>query len=132
MTWRYAFNNTGFNRHTPNAFFLTFLLFGDRLTKDCVSEQFKYRFMIMQIDSESRAKFERARDTLVAEYIYHPDVTLIDIGYPLADDRETKELVLRIHVRSRWIQSNPDQRGNFPEEVNGIPVIVMSGDYRLE
>ncbi len=86
----------------------------------------------MQIDSESRAKFERARDTLVANYIFHPDVTLIDIGYPLADDRETKELVLRIHVRSRWMKSNPDQRVNFPEEVDGIPVIVMSGDYRLE
>ena len=86
----------------------------------------------MQTDSESRAKLERARDKLVAEHIYHPDVTFIDIGYPLADDRETKELVLRIHVRSRWMKSNPDQRGSFPEEVDGIPVIVMSGDYRLE
>ena len=86
----------------------------------------------MQADSESRAKLERARDKLVAKYIYHPDVTLIDIGYPLPDDEETKALVLRIHVRSRWMKSSPEQRTSFPEEVDGIPVIVMSGDYKLE
>jgi len=86
----------------------------------------------MQTDSESRAKLERARDKLVAKYIYHPDVTLIDIGYPLADDQETKELVLRIHVRSRWMKSSSEQRTSFPEKVDGIPVIVMSGDYKLE
>jgi len=86
----------------------------------------------MQIDWESRAKLERARDKLVAEHIYDPDVTLIDIGYPLTDDTETKELVLRIHVRSQWMKSSPEQRTAFPEEVDGIPVIVMSGDYELE
>lgn len=86
----------------------------------------------MQRDSESRAKLERARDKLVAKYIYHPDVTLIDIGYPLAGDQETKELVLRIHVRSRWMKSSPERRTDFPEEMDGIPVIVMPGDYKLE
>lgn len=86
----------------------------------------------MQTDSEWKAELERARDKLVAKYIYDPDVTLIDIGYPLADDQETKALVLRIHVQSRWMASSPEQRTNFPEEVDGIPVIVMSGDYRLE
>ena len=89
-------------------------------------------FVIMQTDSESRTKLERARDKLVAKYIYHPDVTLIDIGYPLPVDQETKELVLRIHVRRRWMNSSPEQRTAFPEEVDGIPVIVMSGDYKLE
>jgi len=86
----------------------------------------------MQNNSESWAKLERARDKLVAQYIYHPDVTLIDIGYPLEDDEETKELVLRIHVKDRWMKSSPEQRTAFPEEVDGIPVIVMSGDYKLE
>jgi len=85
--------------------------------------------IIMQMDPELRAKLERARDKLVAQHIYHPDVTLIDIGYPLTDDKETKELVLRIHVRGGV---SPEQRTAFPEEVEGIPVIVMSGDYKLE
>jgi hypothetical protein len=89
-------------------------------------------FIIMQRDSESRAKLERARDKLVAKYIYHPDVTLIDIGYSLAGDQEAKELVLRIHVRSRWMKSSPEQRTDFPKEMDGIPVIVMPGDYKLE
>jgi hypothetical protein len=86
----------------------------------------------MQTDSESRAKLEHARDKLVAKHIYDPDVTFIDVGYSLADDRETKGLVLRIHVRSRWMKSSPEQRTDFPKEVDGIPVIVMSGDYKLE
>ena len=86
----------------------------------------------MQIDQELRAKLEHARDKLVAQHIYHPDVSLIDIGYPLTDDTETKELVLRIHVRDRWMKTSPEQRIAFPEEVDGIPVIVMSGDYKLE
>ena len=86
----------------------------------------------MQTDSELRSKLERARDELVAKYIYHPDVTLIDIGYPLVDGQETKAFVLRIHVRSRWMKSSPEQRASFPEEVDGIPVIVISGDYKLE
>jgi len=86
----------------------------------------------MQADSESMARLERARDKLVAKYIYDPDVTLIDIGYPLADEQEAKELVLRIHVRSRWIKSAPEQRTHFPGQVDGIPVIVMLGDYKLE
>jgi hypothetical protein len=86
----------------------------------------------MKKNSESRARLEHARDRLVAQYIYHPDVTLIDIGYPLEDDSETKDLVLRIHVKERWMKSSPEQRTVFPDEVDGIPVIVISGDYKLE
>lgn len=84
------------------------------------------------VDKESRLRLKRARDKLVAQYIYYPDVTLIDIGYPLEDDREIKELVLRIHVKERWMKASPEQRTAFPEEVDGIPVIVMAGDYKLE
>ena len=83
----------------------------------------------MQTDPELRTKLERARDKLVAQYIYHPDITLIDIGYPLKDDKVTKELVLRLHVRQG---TSREQRMAFPEEVDGIPVIIMLGDYKLE
>jgi hypothetical protein len=86
----------------------------------------------MKNELESMARLERARDKLVAQYIYHPDVTLIDIGYPLANDKVGKELVLRIHVRDRWVNSPPDQRTELPEELEGIPIIIMSGEYRLE
>lgn len=78
------------------------------------------------------ARLERARDKLVARYILHPDVTLIDIGYRLEDEKERKELVLRIHVRDRWMKSSPENRTNFPDELDGIPVIVLSGDFKLE
>lgn len=90
------------------------------------------KFFTMETNSESRKQLEHARDNLVAMYIYDPDVTLIDIGYPLANDQEIKKLVLRIHVKSRWMKSSPEQRTEFPKEFDGIPVIVMSGDYKLE
>jgi hypothetical protein len=86
----------------------------------------------LQTGARSRARLERARDKLVSQYIYHPDVTLIDIGFPLEDNRETKESVLRIHVKDRWMKSSSVQRTAFPKEVDGIPVIVILGDYKLE
>jgi hypothetical protein len=77
-------------------------------------------------------KVRRARDRLVDQFLDHPDVSLIDIGYPPERDEGTEEIVLRIHVRERWTKATPDQRLAFPEEMDGIPVIVMLGDYRLD
>jgi hypothetical protein len=35
-----------------------------------------------QEDSESRNRVRRAQDKLIKEFLGHPDVTLIDAGYP--------------------------------------------------
>jgi len=65
---------------------------------------------------------------LIDRFIHHPDVIGIDIGYAPDLGEETNKLVLRIHVRERWIEASPDKRVAFPEQVEGIPVVVMSGD----
>jgi hypothetical protein len=61
---------------------------------------------------------------LVDRFIHHPDVIGVDIGYA-ADCGE--EYVLRIHVRERWFQASPETRVAFPDQVEGIPVVVIPG-----
>ena len=85
-----------------------------------------------QEDSEFWARARLARDKLVDQFLDHPDVSLIDIGYDPERDEETEGVVLRIHVRERWIKAKPEERVDFPEQLDVIPVIVMLGDYQLE
>ena len=85
-----------------------------------------------QQDSEFWTKARGAQEKLVNQFIHHPDVSLIDIGYPPESDEKNREVVLRIHVRERWLKARPEERVTFPEEVDGIRVVVMPGDYRLQ
>ena len=85
-----------------------------------------------QKDSEFWARARRARDKLAAQFLDHPDVTLVGIGYGPQCGDETEEVVLRIHVRERWMKAQPEERVVFPEQVDGIPVTVMVGEYRLD
>lgn len=85
-----------------------------------------------QESSEFWNRARRARDTLVEQFIAHPDVSLIDLGYAPEGSERTEEVVLRIHVRERWMKAKPEERVAFPKQVDDIPVIVMLGDYRLE
>lgn len=84
-------------------------------------------------NSEFWNRARRARDKLVDKFLDHPDVSLIDIGYGPAEQGESsEEIVLRIHVRQNWLKAKPGERTAFPEEMDGISIIVMPGDYRLE
>ena len=83
-------------------------------------------------DSEFWTRARRARDQLEEQYMHHPDVTLIDIGY--APDRAEghEEIALRIHVRYLWMEADPSERVAFPTEVDGIPVVVVPQEFRLD
>lgn len=83
-------------------------------------------------ESEFWTRARHARDELIAQFMSHPDVNLIDIGYAPDAGEGAEEIVLRIHVRERWMEACPDQRVAFPSKVAGIPVSVMHGDYRLD
>jgi hypothetical protein len=87
---------------------------------------------MLQRDSTFWTRARGARDKLVDRFIHHPDVSSIDIGYPPQRDQGAEEIVLRIHVRERWMKARPEERVAFPEEIDGIPVIVMLGDYQLD
>ena len=71
----------------------------------------------------------KAQQELVQQYLSHPDVTMIDIGY-LDEAGNTEQIALRIHVRDRWFETEPQERIAFPEQVDGIPIAIMRGEYR--
>lgn len=77
-------------------------------------------------NAEQEARYRQALDKLTKEFLRHPDVSLIDIGLKLDNGHLTDEVVLRIHVRKHAI---PSGRWPFPKQIDGIPVIVMYGDY---
>ena len=85
-----------------------------------------------QRNSKFWTKARRARDQLIDRFIHHPDVSGVDIGSPPDRDAIPEEVVLRIHVRERWMKASPDQRLAFPKEVAGIPVVAIPGEYRLD
>lgn len=72
----------------------------------------------------------RARDKLVNEYLQHPDVNLIDMGYPPESGGENQAVVLRIHVVEHWFRLPAEKRVAFPAEVDGFRVVVVPGTYK--
>ena len=86
------------------------------------------------IDPEIMHRARQARDQLIARFIYHPAVTLIGIGRAPAKEvaSETGGIVLKIHVRPDWVGRDPDEPLPFPDEVDGFPVRVVPGEYKLE
>jgi hypothetical protein len=83
-------------------------------------------------NAEFWTRARRAQESLVEQFIHHPDVSLIDVGYAPEQGEGTEAIVLRIHVRERWTKAEPGERIAFPAEVEGIPVYVMRGDYQME
>jgi hypothetical protein len=75
---------------------------------------------------------QRAFTKLEAEFGGHPDVSLIDVAYQPVHDSLMRSVVLRVHVRDRWLEAKPEDRVTFPPEVDGIPVVVTRGEYQLE
>ena len=82
-------------------------------------------------NSDQLIRAQQARDKLIQQFLNHPEVNLIDIGYDLdsTQQQETPEhVVLRVHVRF------PSTRKalNFPLEIDDVPVRVVVSDYNIE
>ena len=74
-------------------------------------------------DSDSWAQARQARDKLAAQIQFHPNVSMVDIG--VDPDGVISTPVLRVHVRSIDVSGL-----DIPNDVDGIPVRVIRGDYR--
>ena len=81
--------------------------------------------------SELWARARHVRDKMVAQFIDHPDVSLIGIGYAERSSAEPREIVVKIHVHDRWMKAKPEERVAFPEYVEGIRIIVVPGTFRF-
>jgi hypothetical protein len=73
-------------------------------------------------------KIRAAHEQLVAQFLHHPDVSLIDIGYESENQAQSQPIALLIHVR----RPEATQTLGAPDNINGIPVRIMVEDFRLE
>ncbi len=74
----------------------------------------------------------RALEKLIAQVMNDPDVTMIDVGYEPGKELIAENIALRIHVRQRWMDARQEDRTTFPDQVDGIRVIIIPGEYRME
>lgn len=79
-------------------------------------------------DTEFWERARQARDKLAAQWLNHPAVSLIDLGYDPQDNAPAQHIVLRVHLRRP--EAEPDL--GLPAEIDGIPVRVIIAGYRLE
>lgn len=82
---------------------------------------------VLPIPSEQA---QRALDKLAGQFLSHPAVSLIDMGFDpqTSPDDQSPGLVLRVHLR-------PGARLeglNLPTQVDGIPVRTIMANYHLE
>jgi hypothetical protein len=91
-----------------------------------------------------RMTLDRARLALrqaVRSWIYHPNVMLIDLGWPERGGQvqENEQLHIRVHVRDKY-RPGPELEAavaagrtppEFPQTIGGIPVDVPEGTYQL-
>jgi hypothetical protein len=82
-------------------------------------------------DSGFWAEARQAQDELVRQFLGNPDVTLIDIGHVGEENNTSEQIALRIHVRESWFKAKPEERIAFPDQVSGIPVVVIRGEYQV-
>lgn len=83
-----------------------------------------------QTDNQSWELARRAAGKIEEKFLFHPLVSLIDVGTDPspATAAHAGRPVVRVHLRkpvSRQIM-------NLPDDVDGIPVRIIIADYKLE
>jgi hypothetical protein len=73
----------------------------------------------------------RVRDEVERRVGSDPAVSLIDVGVDPEHESDTTRLAVRIHVRSNDALARL-RAEQIPGSIDGVPVVLMVGDYRLE
>ena len=76
-------------------------------------------------EAEVWARAQEAREKLARQLLGHSQVSLIDIGYEPEGEKRPGRIVLRVHLRPPAAGQAP----KIPEEIDEIPVRVISGEY---
>lgn len=69
----------------------------------------------------------RAREKLSAQIGDRPEISLIDIGINPQSQEQSGGMVIRVHVRGQWTK----EKVAIPEQMDGVRVVVVPGDYQL-
>ncbi len=75
-------------------------------------------------DSEAWLRARHARDLLAGQLLHRRDVQMIDIG---SESGTPEQLVLRVYV-----EPSAQEIAGLPSEVEGIPVRVLVGGFKVE
>lgn len=65
------------------------------------------------------------------KYMHREYITGIDIGYKYVNSESTEKLAIRFHVKEKIPKSALDAIELFPEEIEGFPIDVIQGNYKL-
>ena len=65
-------------------------------------------------------------DKVREKWLNRPDVVGCDVGYSYENGVRNDEIVIRVHVHHQEDESSAHP---FPEELGGIPVIVIPATY---
>lgn len=91
----------------------------------------------MHLDRMTRAYARRALRQAVSEFLFDPNVSLIDFGHPEHDGRlALDEVALRIHVRKKHLGAALEsaiaagETRPIPPSIGGFPTDVPEGIYR--
>jgi len=68
-----------------------------------------------------------AKDKLAEQFLNHPAVELIDIGYDLESPENSQRIVVRVHAKSSVRAAL-----KVPDEIDGVPVKLMIASYEEE
>ncbi len=79
----------------------------------------------------SRDRLDRAMQEARKRFGHRDNLTGIDIGYRWTEGKPTKTLAVRLHVKRKLPESELESSLVFPEELDGVPLDVIEGDYRL-
>jgi hypothetical protein len=71
---------------------------------------------------------EIAREQLGAD----ASVALIDIGLDPAEPTARRKPVVRLHVRTKDAVERLRREGRLPSEIEGVKVVTIVADYRLD
>ena len=81
-----------------------------------------------RFSTQAMADAVAAKEQLARDLRDCPGLTLIDIAAEASPGTTQKRLVVRVHLGDAARADLPA----VPPEINGVPVRVMRGDYRLE
>lgn len=83
----------------------------------------------------SPEKMEQATAVLNAvrdDWLARDGVTAVDLGFKWSQGLMTGKLSIRVHVAQKRPEAELSDDDLFPEEVDGIPVDVLEGEYGLQ
>jgi hypothetical protein len=85
---------------------------------------------MMQPISSQEELARKALDKLVQQYLHHPAVSIIDMGFDpvYSAGKRDPEVVLRLHIRP----GSDVNAMHIPTQIDGIPVRIITADYHLE